>query len=128
MNNLEIYSTLESRSITVRRYVGVFLADTLPEISPGQCLVANTDLSSQPGKHWILIYKEADALQYFDQLGEALPEGTMKDYFRDKSYEFNNKKVQNSDSESCSFFLCILPVLQVDGLQHDKHSGLSLNG
>ena len=66
MDSFEISSMLESRSVTASRFLGVFSADTLPELGSGQCLVTNTDPSSRPGKHWIAIFRGSDFVEYFD--------------------------------------------------------------
>ena len=104
MDGFEISWMLENKSVTASRFAGVFSADTLPEIAPGQCLVCNTDPSSLPGKHWISIFRGTHAVEYFDPLGKAPETGPIREYFHGKNYVFNSMPVQSSDSELCGLF------------------------
>ena len=58
MNTAQIAYALEHDAKTSKKFCGVFPSDKLPQtIDKYPCgLVANTDPSTKPGKHWISIY------------------------------------------------------------------------
>ena len=59
-----------------KAFPGVFSVDTPPD--KPRILVANTDESTKPGKHWIAIFvDEIGRREYFDSLGRE-PKGTFK--------------------------------------------------
>ena len=47
------------------RFMGVFSKDTIPWSSlidsPGNCCIANVEIASDPGSHWIALYCPVDA-------------------------------------------------------------------
>ena len=53
-------------------FLGVHMLDRIPRVLPEQCLIANTDLSSQPGEHWVAFYRSRDGKLYqYDSFGRA---------------------------------------------------------
>jgi hypothetical protein len=56
-----------------KHYLGTFSRDTLPNIKhlKGPAgLIANTDISSKPGTHWVAIFVDKDGVgDYFDSYG-----------------------------------------------------------
>ncbi|KAK3741851.1 hypothetical protein QZH41_018850 [Actinostola sp. cb2023] len=54
-------------------FLGVFPADRLPSTRrPGTGLIANTDLSDQPGTHWVAMYLDDDGqAEFFDSYGQT---------------------------------------------------------
>ena len=67
MNTAEIKCILRN----VDKFKGVFSRDTLPKVLiPPFGLIANTDISTTPGQHWIAIYLNSDGSgEYFDSFG-----------------------------------------------------------
>lgn len=51
-------------------FKGVYAKDELPSVPSVPCsYIVNTDVSMQPGKHWIAIYITANTIYYFDSYG-----------------------------------------------------------
>ena len=71
LNTVEIKNLLASDKRTKTSFRGVFASDELPLKAPTSSLyVCNTDPSSQPGKHWIVIYTDSKKrAEFFDSFG-----------------------------------------------------------
>lgn len=48
---------------------GVHASDKLPNIKNGQMYIANLDKSTEPGSHWVGVYKEDNKLYVYDSFG-----------------------------------------------------------
>lgn len=101
MNSSEIRSQLKE----YKGFVGVFPCDRLPELRPGQALIANTDSHDQPGQHWVAFYmSKTGVLEYFDSFG--LP--PLVPYFRKyinrsahSKFSYSTIQVQDASGQTC---------------------------
>ena len=108
MNSTQIAYPLEHDPKTSKKFCGVFPSDKLPQmINKYPCvLVANTDLSTKPGKHWISIYLSSPRKgSWFDSCGKS-PEfyGPVFTEFLNKhcdDWEMNDRKLQSDWSDVC---------------------------
>ena len=110
MNTAQIAYALEHDPKTRKMFCGVFPSDKLPKtinkkfILAG--LVANTDLSTKPGKHWISIYLSFPRKgSWFDSYGKP-PEfyGAAFTDFLEKhcgEWNVNDRKLQSDWSDVC---------------------------
>ena len=114
MNTIQITRALKQAPMTSKTFCGVFSSDKLPQtIEKYPCgIVANTDPSDKPGKHWIAMFISFEQIN-FDPLGKS-PEfyGTSFTNFLDKhcdAWGFNSRKLQSDWSavcgEYCLFYL-----------------------
>lgn len=101
-------------------FEGVFAVDQLPIVLTKlpRVLIANTDLSSGQGKHWIAIYVSSERIgEYFDPLGQKPGEKFEEFLLRNsRAYVYNDKRIQNLGSRTCgehSVLFCILRCLGV---------------
>lgn len=119
MNNWEITHVLRSITSTKNAFIGVFPADKIPsrkdlfELNKRRpiCLVANTDISTLPGKHWTAVYiGENNTVEFFDSYGRP-PQGRRIIMLCGQNYRYNNKQYQSSISAVCGQF-CIYFLVQ----------------
>lgn len=108
MNTTQIAHALEQDPIASKKFCGVFPSDLLPEsIERYPCgFVANTDPSSQPGKHWVAFYFPSEQKgEFFDSYGKAPDyyDISFRNYLGQQSYEwdFNRRKLQSVWSDVC---------------------------
>ena len=73
MNTLEIETKLCNDQRTIKAFRGVYASDELSTLtSTNSLFVCNTDLSDQPGSHWIVFYIDKQRkTDYFDSFGIA---------------------------------------------------------
>ena len=106
MNSIQLSQVLKRNWFTRPWFKGVFSADQLRSFHTyPHCFVANTDVSAEPGKHWVAFYiQNPTTVEYFDSLGEWPPRSKhLFDYIR-LNYEnimYNNKKIQASYEDAC---------------------------
>ena len=111
MNTAQITNALEQDPVTSKKFCGVFPSDKLPQtIDRYPCgFVANTDLSSEPGTHWVAFYFPSEEKgEFFDSHGHA-PEYYRKsfgDFLRSRAWDFNRRKLQSAWSDVCGQY-CI---------------------
>ena len=87
----------------------MFASDELPVINVRpSVIVVNTDPASRPGRHWICMYLDEDALgEFFDSFG-LWPQRVFE-RFMDKhcvTWTFNKKQMQSLVSRFCGHY-CI---------------------
>ena len=64
--------------------------------------IVNTDVSSQPGKHWIAIYKKHKHIYYFDSSGKSpLTRGFD---FEGYPFSYNEERWQPKGSMNCGLY------------------------
>ena len=115
MNTSQIYRLLNADRDCKEIFQGVFSADTLPDHP--RLLVANTDVSTKPGKHWIAIYVDAYGRgEYFDSFGRAPPE-TFKHYLNKhcRVWTFNRRQLQSIVSSFCGYYCCFYCLFRCRG-------------
>lgn len=102
---------IQARLESIPSFVGVFAADRLPDQVPIPCfLVANTDVSNEPGEHWIAIALMAGgSAVFFNSFGlpPLVPE--IVTFIRRNApnhLKYSNIVLQDGNSESCGWF-CI---------------------
>ena len=74
MNTFQLWNALATNPITRKKFGGIFSKDTLKFVKEPlpQLIICNTDVSTQSGKHWILLYIDEKCLEYFDTLGNDI--------------------------------------------------------
>lgn len=81
MNTLQISKILRRHPNTRQQFIGCVASDQLPVSDRyPYCIIANTDVSSRPGQHWVAIYVPSkDVAEYFDSYGD-LPNQQIGSY------------------------------------------------
>lgn len=106
------------------KYVGVFAADEIQSIlssrrgdsSSSFCFLANTDLSNEPGEHWVAFFVVSNCtLEFFDSYGEHpytyFPHLQLTTHFTNLLY--NNQKLQKLNSTVCAHYCLYYLYLRV---------------
>ena len=87
------------------KYLGSFPADLRPKNLPtNKFCIINTDPSTQPGSHWILLANKNGKLFYGDSMGEVLEKYGIK-----TKSNFGSLVQENlQDSELCGLYAIFL--------------------
>lgn len=106
MNAQELKCVIECDPAMRRKILGVYARDKIPAFTSFPCgLIANTDTSDLPGKHWVGFYYESkDKSEFFDSCGHS-PE-----YFGFRARNYNEKRLQSSRSNVCGQY-CLYYLL-----------------
>ena len=126
MNSLQIDRILKSHYATRKGFLGCFAADQLSKLNLEEkkfpcSLIANTDISSQPGEHWVSMYLiSSTSIEYFDSLAEN-PEEYIKKFLEKFSIvQRNEKSVQYLFSDACGQFCIYFIVKRSLGISFDS--------
>ena len=90
-------------------YRGIYACDQLPDVTiRPSVIVANTDPSHSPGRHWICMFFDADDHgEFFDSFG--MPPKEVFERYMDENclaWTFNNMQMQYLVSRFCGHY-CI---------------------
>ena len=115
LNNVEITNLLASHKRTKTSFRGVFASDELLLKAPTSSLyVCSSDLSSQRGKNWVVIYIDnKKRAEFFDSLDVHPSVCCFETFLKNNSLRWthNNKTLQHPFSDACgyhcTFFLFI---------------------
>ena len=72
MNTSQLQCIISCDPVLRERVLGVFAADQLPTVIPFSPygFIANTDVSSQPGTHWLAFFIVDNTVECFDSYGQ----------------------------------------------------------
>lgn len=116
MNSTEIVRRLYSDHACEDTFAGVFAANELPQLvdRKPRIYIANTDLSTGFGLHWVAFFFPKDGVaEFFDSVGKS-PE-TYHASFRNfltnngSSYKFLKVRLQDFQTNTCGHY-CIFYV------------------
>jgi hypothetical protein len=99
-----------------KRFCGVFSIDTMPKnISYRHFCIVNTDLSTNSGRHWVVVLRnKKTSFEIFDSLGVTLEkEEILKQHskFNIKYFDVNQSQFQQNNTSSCGHY-CIYYSIQ----------------
>ena len=96
MDNEQLLSIVSKIKKNLKyKYLGSFPADMVPfNIEKNSFCIINSDTSTEPGTHWVMIADRDGILYFGDSLGRPL------DYYR--KLRFNSNRQVNS----CVIFVC----------------------
>ena len=105
-------------------FMGCYPKDKLPKRFPKvlpKTIVVNTGLSSTHGDHWVALRLQKTCCFYFDSFGVDIVDKEIMSFIKRKyqKYTFNNKCIQNYDSENCGKF-CIAFIKMVKNKKEFK--------
>ena len=107
-----------------KSFMGCYPKDKLPKRFPKvlpKTIVVNTGLSSTHGDHWVALRLQKACCFYFDSFGVDIVDKEIMSFIKRKyqKYTFNNKCIQNYDSENCGKF-CIAFIKMVKNKKEFK--------
>ena len=94
-------------------YSGAYPIDIIPKKSSlrKNVYIVNSDDSTQPGRHWYLVFVDHNKTFFFDSFGKE-PCSQMLLFIKSVSYTskivYNSKQIQSLDSKTCGFFCIFL--------------------
>lgn len=111
MNTFEIVNIIEQDLILNKVFAGVFSRDKLPEKieTKPAALIVNTDLSHEPGQHWVAMYFDSNkGVDYFDSYGLMPIRDEFNIVMRDNANNINSnsKWLQGINTSVCGMY-CI---------------------
>ena len=117
--------TLEKQLHDVQNFVGVFPFDLLPKKPSGDfSLIVNTDNSTQPGDHWLVLSRKDSKIYFIDSYGRNYNDLTfdtdfvksMRNFIGDEQARYNQRWLQRLTSNVCGVY-CIYFIKELT-----KHS------
>ena len=110
----ELYAVLQHDPYVAPILLGVYARDAIPATRRLPWLaIINLDVKSQPGSHWIAIYKDSHATEYFDSLGRRAPQ-YFSTYLHPK-YSYVCKRLQSYHGQTCGYFCLFYTMMRARG-------------
>jgi len=122
MNSLQMEKALLVDKMCKDIFVGVFAADKLPDKEYPGIYIANTDVASQPGQHWVAFYCEKpDTTEVFDSYGynPAVYSLFLKTWIGDDYIVQNSCRLQGPDSTVCGQYCIFYTLLRCHGYRYE---------
>ena len=120
MNTIEISGYLNRDLICSKIFYGVYSGNKIPKLrSLPALIVCNTDTSSRPGEHWIVLYVDENRRgEYFDSMGR-FPNKWFKTFLVENytDWIWNGKQLESVISKLCGhycIFYCFHRCIGVD--------------
>ena len=122
MNTQQLQSILSQDQCTGPIFGGVYSSDCLPKKAPWgkRIFIANTDPSSQPGRHWVAFYFGKDGVcNYFDSYGLPPLRAEFVSFMERNadSWVNNERRVQNPYSTLCGEYCLFFAAHMCRGLK-----------
>ncbi len=109
MNTYQLEDAVRADREANRHFLGAFAADILPDtIRKPACLIANTDILENPGKHWVAFYfPEKGIPEFFDSSGHDPGFFGFDSWLKRqcKEYIYNRKMLQGRNSDVCGAYV-----------------------
>lgn len=114
MSNLDIQE--KCKELNINNFKGVFMRDELNnnKVTNNECLIINTDHSSNNGTHWTCLFIKNRICYYFDSYGLPPPLEVLKyseNYSANRCY--NSFEIQKSNQVICGHF-CIFVLYKLN--------------
>lgn len=103
--------------------MGVYASDLLPRNIPkgkASVLVANTDPSQRPGRHWVAYYfTTGDTVYYFDSTGQSPYNSALQRLLRRRRCRrVFRRRIQGMD-QTCGYYCLYFILAMVRGYSFD---------
>ena len=96
-------------------FVGIYPRDLLPKTIRKRpaIIIINTDVSSGPGQHWVVVYLGLSSAEYFDSYGLNVQSLDILTFIHNHSskYVYNDRVIQHIFSLKCGLY-CLYYALK----------------
>ena len=89
------------------QFYGVYSLDLIPKKLPiASLVIVNLDYSTDKGSHWVVLHRvNNEVVEHFDSAGKQPKRDIVNNLFSNAlSYKYNNKRVQNYQTDTCGLF------------------------
>jgi hypothetical protein len=128
MNSLQILKSLASDTLCKNKYYGVYAADTIPSVLNWPALlVANTDVQTLPGSHWVAFHIDSSGhCEFFDSFGNQPIISEHRRFLVQtcKSWSHNNMPLQGFTSTVCGHYCVMFLAYKARGLSMESFLSL----
>ena len=107
MDSYEIARYMRLDEKIREQFYGVYSLDLIPKKIPIPSLViVNLDYSTDKGSHWVVLHRvNNEVVEHFDSAGKQPKRDIVNHLFSNAlSYKYNNKRVQNYQTDTCGLF------------------------
>ena len=107
MDSYEIAKYMRLDEKIREQFYGVYSLDLIPKKLPIPSLViVNLDYSTDKGSHWVVLHRvNNEVVEHFDSAGKQPKRDIVNNLFSNAlSYKYNNKRVQNYQTDTCGLF------------------------
>ena len=110
------------KKISVPGFLGAFGYDELPTRKDGDfSLIVNTEVSTEPGDHWVALVQKEKLLYFLDSYGRNFKDSTFPSGFRktilkyvgNSRFKFNPLLLQQFLSNACGDY-CVYFIQELD--------------
>ena len=123
MNTTQSECCISCDSVLNDGVIGVFAADRLPKhrLERRYGIIVNTDIHSNPGKHWCAIYNDGEGhIVFFDSFGRTPAQNSAHIMRwinkRVKTLEYNKMQLQSGQSNVCGLYSILFLRQQLLGM------------
>jgi hypothetical protein len=115
-----------------KQFKGTYPRDMLPKTIPNNsCIVINTDKSTQPGQHWVAVFKNIEGtVEYFDSFGlPPLLAEIIKflDRISPDGWYYNKITLQSVYSDTCGMYSVYYLTARCRGLTIEEFISIFSN-
>ena len=105
LSNFQIIE--KCKELKIKNFKGVFMRDELQnmEATPNECMIINTDHSSNEGTHWTCLFIKNGSSFYFDPYGFK-PTVEVEKYCTKKPRYYSSFQIQKMNEVICGHY-CI---------------------
>ena len=107
MDSYEIAKYMRLDEKIREQFYGIYSLDLIPKKLPIPSLViVNLDYSTDKGSHWVVLHRvNNEVVEQFDSAGKQPKRDIVNNLFSNAlSYKYNNKRVQNYQTDTCGLF------------------------
>ena len=120
MDEVELKQCLSTHWLSKHKFGGIFARDEIWKYKghPETFIIANTDVRTEPGTHWLLIYWTGHGLAlYFDSYGIKPTNEDIEDYLLKTSplYVYNRQRMQGDFSTVCGHYVSYIATQLCSG-------------
>lgn len=110
------------------KFIGVFMADNMPNLKDGQCLIMNTDSHEKGGVHWCSLFKYKSNSYFYDSFARDYKK--LSSHWKNKGWINilkNEKQREQSFKQSACGALALAFLISFKQYKTKLYEVLNLN-